>query len=59
MVSTRELRVWSLTLKQWAAKLEDVRTAEQAARLADEFSRLAMHTEITSSGRVSKENAPR
>jgi hypothetical protein len=58
MVTARELRIWSLTLQQWAARLGDVQMVERAERLADDLYRLALCTEIRNSS-SSELQAPR
>ena len=41
MTTAKELRAWATMLRECAVKLEDNRLAEQAARMATEFDRLA------------------
>lgn len=41
MTTAKELCTWATMLRESAVKLEDNRLAEQAARLAIEFDRLA------------------
>jgi hypothetical protein len=45
MATAKELRVWATTVRQWAAQIEDVQTAEHAVRLAAEMESLAARKE--------------
>ena len=46
MATAKELRVWAITVRHWAAKIDDGETAAHATRLAAEMERLAACKEV-------------
>lgn len=46
MVTAKELRVWALTVRKWAMKIDDKPTADLAANLATEMDSLATCKEV-------------
>jgi hypothetical protein len=41
MATTKELRIWANTMRQWIAQIDNERTTEQLARAVAEMERLA------------------
>jgi hypothetical protein len=46
MATAKELRVWADTMRQWATRINDLRTGEHLARAAAEVERLASQKEV-------------
>jgi hypothetical protein len=46
MATSKELRVWANTLRQWAASVETDRVREQMVRLSAQLERLAECKEV-------------
>jgi hypothetical protein len=46
MATAKELRAWAATARRWVAKIDDTRTAQDAAKLAAELDCLAACLEV-------------
>jgi hypothetical protein len=47
MVTSKELRSWAAQMRQWAAKMDDARTADLTNNLAEEMKCLANHKDVS------------